>query len=237
MCHFEYVSKETLKPFKNEIDELIRLVQNDIRDKFTFQYKFIGSVARNMVTHDPKSNIGFDFDINLIINDENEYYSAKEIKQILICSFNKIAHQFGYDNCEDSTRVFTIKVKDTHNSKILHSCDFAIVHDYGNDEQEYIRFNKKQNSYSWEAQSKGFYKLPDKIVFCKYNDLWQAVRDLYLEKKNHNLGSNKKSRSIFAETIHQICQQNGYYDDTEDEVDCEKYDMYERLGIVRLQKI
>ena len=147
MCHFEYVSKETLKPFKNEIDELIRLVQNDIRDKFTFQYKFIGSVARNMVTHDPKS-------------------------------------------------------------KILHSCDFAIVHDYGNDEQEYIRFNKKQNSYSWEAQSKGFYKLPDKIDFCKNNNLWQAVRDLYLEKKNHNLDSSKKSRSIFAETIHQICQQN-----------------------------
>ena len=91
MYHFEYVSKETLKPFKNEIAKLIRMVQNDIRDKFTFQYKFIGSVARNMVTHDPKSNIGFDFDINLIINDENECYSAKEIKQILICSFNKIA--------------------------------------------------------------------------------------------------------------------------------------------------
>ena len=161
-------------------------------------------------------------------------YKYIKIKQILICSFNKFAHKFGYDSCEDSTRVLTIKVKDTHNSKILHSCDFAIVHDYGNDEQEYIRFNKKQNSYSWEAQSKGFYKLPDKIDFCKNNNLWQAVRDLYLEKKNHNLDSSKKSRSIFAETIHQICQQNEYYDDIEAEADYEEYDMYERLGIVRL---
>ena len=35
--------------------------------------------------------------------------------------------------------------------------------------------------------------------------------DNYIDKKNTNTDDNKKSRSIFAETIHQVCQQNGYY--------------------------
>ena len=37
---------------------------------FTFQYEFIGSVKLNMVTCDVKSNIGFDFDVNIMVNDD-----------------------------------------------------------------------------------------------------------------------------------------------------------------------
>lgn len=210
MYNFQYVTKNELKPIKQQIIELMSLVQNDIRNDFTFQYKFIGSVSRNMVTCDKKSNIGFDFDIDIMVNDDEENYFPKDIKHILMKSFNKFTRKYNYDYCEDSTRVFTIKVKDTVNSKILHSYDFAIVNNYGDNQQQYIRFNKP-NHYSWEEQTKGFYQLPDKIDFCKDNDLWQSVRALYLRKKNSNTVLSKKSRSLFAETIHEICQQNGYY--------------------------
>lgn len=211
MHDFQYVTKNELKPVKRQILELIHLVQDDIHNHFTFQYKFIGSVSRNMVTYDKKSNIGFDFDVNIMVNDDEENYSPTEIKHILMNGFNRFARNYNFDYCEDSTRVFTIKVKDTVNSKVIYSCDFAIVNDYGDNQQEYIYFNKPQNDYSWKEQSKGFYQLPEKIKFCKKNELWQFVRELYLQKKNNNTISNKKSRSIFAETIHEICQQNGYY--------------------------
>ena len=164
-----------------------------------------------MVTCDVKSNIGFDFDVNIMVNDDDEEYSAKEIKQILMKAFNKYEYKYSYDFCEDSTRVFTIKVKDRKNSQILYSCDFAVVNNYGENQQEYIRFNKKSNSYYWAEQSDGFCLLRGKIEFCKDNSLWAEVRETYIEKKNCNTDKNKKSRSIFAETIHQVCQQNGYY--------------------------
>lgn len=212
MYHFKYVTKAELAPFKKELIELIHLVQNDVRDDFTFQYEFIGSVSRNMVTFDPQSNTGFDFDVNLFVNDDEEDYKPGEIKHILMDAFNKHARKYRYDFCEDSTRVFTIKVKDKKNSKILHSCDFAIVNNYGENQQEYIRFNKPHN-YAWVEQPDGFYQLPDKIEFCKENGLWTDVRNLYLDKKNNNTVKGKKSRSIFAETVHQICQQNGYYEE------------------------
>lgn len=86
------------------------------------------------------------------------------------------------------------------------------MNDYGNNQQEYIRYNKKRKNYTWEEQTKGFYCLPEKIEFCKDNQLWQEVREIYLDKKNYNMDSNKKSRSIFAETIHEVCHRNGFYD-------------------------
>ena len=176
MYHFQYVSKKELKPAKKQLMELIHKVQDEVRDSFTFQYKFVGSVQRNMVTCDVKSNAGFDFDVNIMVNDDDKDFEAEEIKNILICAFNKYARKYGYDSCEDSTRVFTIKVKDRKNSRIRHSCDFAIVNDYGNNQQEYIRYNKKRKNYTWEEQTKGFYCLPEKIEFCKDNQLWQEVR-------------------------------------------------------------
>ena len=75
----------------------------------------------------------------------------KEIRNILRNAFDKFNRPFQYDYTEDSTRVLTIKVKDRQNSKILHSADFAIVNDYydkhDNKNQEYIHYNKKQNSF------------------------------------------------------------------------------------------
>ena len=37
-----------------------------------------------MITCDKKSNIGYDFDVDLIINDFDNYYEAKKIKNIKI---------------------------------------------------------------------------------------------------------------------------------------------------------
>lgn len=61
--------------------------------------------------------------------------------------------------------------------------------------------------------------LPEKIEWIKNNGLWQKVRDRYLNNKNTNSDPKKKSRSIFAETIAQIYNENSqhYYCDDEDE--------------------
>lgn len=177
-----------------------------MRDYFTFQFTFVGSASRNMITCDEKTNIGFDFDVNIEVNANDEEYSAKELRTIIRKAIDKVSYKYGYDYCEDSTRVLTIKVKDRCCSRIIHSCDFAIVNNYGNKQQENIRFNKANQSYSWVEQGKGYYKLPAKIDFLKKNDLWNKVKEYYLYKKNNNKNPNKHSRTIFAETINEIYQ-------------------------------
>ena len=111
MNHFEYVSKSKYMPVKKELIKIINQVQDELREQFTFDYKFIGSSSRNMITYDPKTNKGYDFDINIEVNDFDEYYSAKELKEILINTFNQVIKlTYPYASCQNNTRVFTIKV-------------------------------------------------------------------------------------------------------------------------------
>ena len=60
--------------------------------------------------------------------------------------------------------------------------------------------------------AKGFYELEEKAKWCKEKNLWQDVSDMYINLKNSNTNPNKKSQSIYAETINNICNENGYYD-------------------------
>ena len=213
MHDFEYVPNEEWEPVRDELLDIIHLLQDEVREHFTFQYHFVGSSKRRMITRDQNSNIGFDFDVNIEVNDPDEDYSAEEIRNILHKGLDRVTNPygfsiFGYDYTEDSTRVLTIKVKDKAHSCILHSCDFCIVYECDDGRQQYIRYNKKQNSYSWEYQPKGYMELPAKIEWIKEHRLWQQVRDHYLYKKNTNDNPNKHSRTIFAETVHEVWQKN-----------------------------
>lgn len=49
MNHFEYVSKSKYMPVKKELIKIINQVQDELREQFTFDYKFIGSSSRNML--------------------------------------------------------------------------------------------------------------------------------------------------------------------------------------------
>ena len=238
MHDFRYVTKNKAKPIKEELYQILYKVQNLVRDKFTFSFKPVGSSSRNMITYDAKSNIGFDFDINIEVNDDNEDFEPKEIRTIIRTAIDRVAHRYGYKSCEDSTRVLTIKKVDTSHSRIIHSCDFAIVYNCTDGRQQYIRFNKDNNYYHWEYQGKGFVGLEKKIdwlitllplgivialcivfffmpeqsneVLGKRENLWGELQDYYIYKKNCNDNPDKHSRSIFAESINEMCQKNGY---------------------------
>ena len=91
MYHFEYVPESQTKPVKKELLEIIYTVQDLLCDKFTFRFDFIGSSARNMITQDVRSNIGFDFDVNIEVNDPDEDYSAEELRHLIQNALNRVA--------------------------------------------------------------------------------------------------------------------------------------------------
>lgn len=210
MHDFRYVTKKQAQPIKDELYQILYMVQDLVRDNFTFSFTPIGSSSRNMITCDAKSNIGFDFDINIEVNDDNEDFEPKEIRTIIRTAIDRVAPRYGYKNCEDSTRVLTIKKVDTSHSRIIHSCDFAIVYNCGDGRQQYIRFNKDNKYYFWEYQGKGFVGLEKKMDWLKRENLWGELQDYYIYKKNCNDNPDKHSRSIFAESINEMCQKNGY---------------------------
>lgn len=210
MHDFRYVTRNEANPIKEELFQILHEVQDLVREDFTFNFYPIGSCKRNMITYDAKSNIGFDFDINIEVNDEEENYNAKEIRNIIRNAIDKVAWKYQYKRCEDSTRVLTIKKVNTLTSQIIHSCDFAIVNNFGNGEQQYIRFNKENRYYYWEYQGKRFKNLDKKFEWLKNNGFTNELRKYYIDKKNFNDNPNKHSRSIFAETVNELCHKKGY---------------------------
>ena len=215
---FHFISKKDPKVKKayNDILNILKEAQDLVRKKFTFRFDVVGSYKRNMITYDAKSNVGYDFDFNIEVNDGNDRYKPKQLKNMLQNAIDAVCVKYGYDHPEDSTRVLTIKMKNRKKSCILHSCDFAIVNNYIDDDgyegQEYIH-NDKHGNYTWCEQPEGYYMLPDKIDWIKENDLWDVMRKLYIEKKNGNDDPNVHSRTIFAVTVHEICQKFGFYEE------------------------
>lgn len=206
MHDFVYVTKKLAKPVKNELIEIIHEVQDIVRPCFTFQFRAVGSSSRNMITYDRKSNIGFDFDFDFEINDDNENYTPAAIRHIIKNAIDQVAPRYGYKHCEDSTRVLTIKKVNIFACEILHSCDFAMVYNYRDGRQQYIRFNKDHNNYTWEYQGNGFKNLENRIAWLKHNSYWGELQEYYLYKKNRNNNLDKHSRSIFAESVNEMYQ-------------------------------
>lgn len=202
MYHFEYVSKKEAAPYKADLIELINKVQDHVRDKFTFQYTFIGSSSRNMITYDPTTNIGFDFDVNITVNDDDEDYSPEEIRTILHNAFLRFMTAYGYNKCEQSTRVISMKVVNQCSSRVIRSCDFAVVYE-GRNGQQCIRFNKERNYFSWEFQTQTYKELEFRADYLKENGHWNEVLGVYLDKKNNNDNPDKHSRSLYAETVNE----------------------------------
>lgn len=213
---FHYISKHDPKVQEayQDIQAILREVQDALRTKFTFRFDVVGSYKRNMITYDAKSNMGYDFDFNIEVNDNEEAYTPKQLKNMLQNAIGAVCVKYGYDHPEDSTRVLTIKMKNRRKSCILHSCDFAMVNNYidddGYDGQEYIHFDKPHRKYTWCEQPNEYYMLPEKIEWIKENDLWDRMKDLYIKKKNKNDDPKVRSRAVFAMTVHEICQKFGF---------------------------
>lgn len=210
MPEFEYVSHREAQPIKNEIIALIHKVQDYVREYFTLDYRFVGSSSRNMITREKYGNNGFDFDVNLIPNVYDEY-TAAEISELLFEAIKQCMGKYDYTKIEDSTSVITIKVIDRHNSKIEHSCDFAIIRPLCDGREQFIRFYKQlgfspKYNYRWELRG-GDYHIEDKLQWIEDNGLKNELRKQYLNNKNRNFDRNKKSRTIFAETVNNIYNQ------------------------------
>lgn len=207
---YEYVSRNEYQPIRNELEEIIKKVQNICRElnkEFTFQFKLVGSGSRHLITRVENGNTGYDFDYNLILNnpDQNPRWKPRYAKHLIMDAFQKALKGTNYNNPQDSTSAITIKVVDRKNKRIIHSCDFAIVYnveDAGAEYYKYIRFNKAQNNYTWEIR-KCSENIDRKLNWLKehVNGYWELIKKEYLKVKNANNDKNKHSFQLYYESI------------------------------------
>lgn len=212
---YEYVKKSEYAPVRKELEEIIKRVQNEMREKYglTFQFQLIGSGKRHLVTRIRGGNSGYDFDYNLIIQRwGNMDYNAKTVKQSFMAAFQKALKGTPYSSPKDSTSAITIKVIDKKRKKIIRSCDFAIIcEDCGvNNGYYYLRNNKKQNVYVFVFRSINS-DIEEKVhdIFVEDGG-WAYISEEYRKLKDVNEGNQKHSYSLYAEAVNNVYNQMFY---------------------------
>ena len=86
MKDFVYVSREEALIYRKKVMNLIKVVQKKLKNSFSFTTRFVGSSARNMVSYDQNSNVGPDLDVNICLNNPDDY-EPKYIKEKVISAF------------------------------------------------------------------------------------------------------------------------------------------------------
>ena len=141
---------------------LIKKLHSKVRkldSQFTFEHKLIGSGSRHLITRVIEGNKGFDFDYNLILNVKNDFeWDPEYAKQLIMQALNDLVKGTNFDYPENSKSAITLKVKDTKNSRILHSVDLAIIYypkDIDFNGYMYVKVikNNGEPNYKWEIRS------------------------------------------------------------------------------------
>lgn len=221
MPEYEFVSRTEYTPARKEIEKLIKRAQDRMweTDGKTFQFQLVGSGKRHLITREVGGNRGYDFDYNLIIKNPGEgyFYNAELVKQRFMRAFTAAFKGTAYAPPEDSTSAITVKVIDRKHSRILHSCDFAIIY-YGKQQgrEGYFYLRKDKNHYSFSPViSYGFKFRPldfepkEKVAeICRQRkqDGWKMIQEEYLKIKNRDR-EEKPSYSLYVEAVNNVHNQ------------------------------
>ena len=219
---YEYVSKREFKPYREEVEKIIRKAQQTMKKRYntTFQYQLIGSANQHLVTKIKNGNKGYDFDYNLILQKSDLWNCPQKLKQQFMTAFSDAVKGTPYKVPEDSTSAITMKVVDKKNSRIIRSCDLAIIYYLDEDDTDkgymYLR-NWKNGWYSFEKRRLSNNADSKLDAILEYEQGWNMIREEYLKIKNNNKDKNKKSFILYLESIHNVYNHLSQYEEEKQE--------------------
>lgn len=210
---YDYVKDKTfLKQMRmvcsDLINQLVQLINGE--SMLYVESNLVGSGAKNLETQN--ANEPIDLDYNLVILETNgiNIKDCAKIKEYVRKSFNKVLKKNGWADCKDSTSALSTEKRGFRaGNKTLFSIDLAIICE--NKTSWYRLIHDKQlKRYYWNEgkDSKG---LLDRVDWLKENDLWDKVRNAYLDKKNMYLkrgDNNHPSFNCYIEAVNEIYYAN-----------------------------
>lgn len=210
---YHYIQdKEFLKRLRGACGDIVNQLVQSINNDSVMKVEacIVGSGAKNLITQNEDEPIDLDYNLCIVSTESINILDCRGIKEYVRKQFNKVLCSNGWDDCEDSTSAITTgKYSFQNGNKTKFSIDIAITCKYLNNWQRLIHqktgFVNRDRYYWNEVQNSG--RLEEKVRALKAEDLWEEVRDTYLEKKNFYLRKNDHNHPsfvIYVETVNQI---------------------------------
>ena len=194
------------------VNQLVQTINNE--HFLTVQAHLIGSGAKNLITQNENEPIDLDYNL-VIINSTSNINDCKKIKEYIKEKFNYVLENNDLYNCNDSKSCLsTKKIHFEGGNPTEFSIDIAIVcEDQSGTWYRLIHEktgNVNRDHWIWNPSpnSKGLNK---KVAFLKDNNLWNKVRNTYLNKKNMYLTRNDNEHPSFIcyiESVNEVYSKN-----------------------------
>ena len=210
---YHYIQdKEFLKRLKGTCSDIVnQLVQSINNDSvMTVKACLVGSGAKNLITQNENEPIDLDYNLCIVSTKSINMLDSRAIKEYIRKQFNKVLSSNGWGDCQDSTSAFTTEKRVfKKGNQTAFKIDIAITCKYLNNWQRLIHQKTGLvilDGYYWnEVKDSG--RLEEKVRALKSEDLWDEVRDTYLEKKNFYLcrkDHTHPSFIVYVEAVNQI---------------------------------
>lgn len=210
---YHYIQdKEFLKRLRGAcgdiVNQLVQSINND--SVMTVKACLVGSGAKNLITQNEDEAIDLDYNLCIVSAKSISMLDSRAIKEYIRKQFNKVLSSNGWGDCQDSTSAFTTEKRVfKKGNQTAFKIDIAITCKYLNNWQRLIHQKTglvSLDGYYWnEVQKPG--RLEEKVRALKDENLWDEVRDIYLEKKNFYLCKNDHNHPsfiVYVETVNQI---------------------------------
>lgn len=197
--NYVYVPERIYKPYLKRAFSLVENVVSDLkRNNIRAKCYLIGSAGgRHLVTRlviDGKEQ-PFDVDINIEIDIQTlpkKYRNLGYLKEYIRSELNKsikLKKEIFTDG-ENSTSVISSSLHFTDDkSQTEFSFDIGIVSRNINGNLQRLLYNKQKNLYTW-CEVKKSAKIDEKVLLIKKNNLWNTLRDNYLNTKNNYINDS-----------------------------------------------
>ena len=196
------VTEKESKPAREYAEKILIQLQNDIKEKYKFQFRLVGSAKHNMMIRDDKGCYDLDYQILLTNNSHmykvNGLSNATQIKNDFFNWFNRKYSTNQNFKVENSTTSITLR-----NISGKYSIDFVIIKD-----DEIIRRNKNASTMecTWNklpSRHSDVYKFfNDEMSGDAKNDLIENyILPRKVKEKMQNANERKASVAIFIEEV------------------------------------
>ena len=202
---YDYVTKNEVDRYRRSCSNYLKKLREILNEDYdiTCYFTLIGSGANNLVTSNGNSYYDLDYNLHILSMPDKYKNNLKQLKDIIRNELNEIVG-VGFSDAKDSRSVLTsiLHFKDT--PEIEFSFDIAILVQNNNGNWCRLIHNKKFNvgavsrslgigneQFTWN-EVKNSNKIKQKATVLKQEDLWEEVRDRYLELKNDYLKRNQE---------------------------------------------
>lgn len=211
------VTEEESSEARSFAEHVLSVLQDEIRDKYRFQFYLVGSAKYNTVLTDRNGWYDLDYQISLTSNSNNSLRDATQIKSDFFNWFNRKFSGNHNFKVENSTTAITL-----YNKSGKYSIDFVILRLYPED-SEIIRRNNSSYSirtdYTWNqlpSRNRDAYRIFDTMNGNEQRDLIDTYilpRKAKEKMKDPSDPSLKSSTEIFIEEVNNYAHrtQKSYY--------------------------